>query len=76
MNLSAFMVLRNGVALGYPFIEAILSLLPACDEFVISEGYSDDETWLWLERLQARFPEQIRLLRRHWPQNRNSGGAI
>lgn len=76
MNLSAFMVLKNGITLGYPFVEAILSLLPACDEFVISEGYSDDETYYWLERLQGKFPDRVRLLRRPWPQGMKSGGSI
>jgi glycosyltransferase involved in cell wall biosynthesis len=76
MNLSAFMVLKNGITLGYPFVEAILSLLPVCDEFVICEGYSDDDTWQWLERLQKNFPERIRLSRQQWPQGKLSGGAI
>ena len=76
MNLSAFTVLKNGVSLGYPFIESILSLLPACDEFVISEGYSDDDTYHWLERLRRRHPDKIRLVRERWPEGLPGGQAI
>lgn len=76
MNLSGFTAIKNGVALGYPFIESILSLLPACDEFVISEGFSDDDTHHWLTRLQQKFPAKIRLFRDRWPEGRTGGSAI
>ena len=76
MNISGFTVLRDGVSLGYPFVESILSLLPACDEYVISEGYSKDDTYYWLERLQKRYPQKIRLFRDHWPEGVTGGQAI
>ena len=76
VDISGFTVLRNGVSLGYPFIESILSLLPLCNEFVISEGYSEDETYTYLQRLQQRYPEKIRLIREHWPQGMTGGEAI
>lgn len=75
MLLSGCMAIRNGVALGYPFIESILSLLPLCDELVISEGYSDDDTFFWLQRLAQRHPK-IRLERDRWPEGVPGGGAI
>ena len=74
--ISAVMVLKNGVLLGYPFVESILSILPVCDEFVIVEGYSDDETYHWLERLQQCYPEKIVLSRERWPGGLRSGHAI
>lgn len=76
MRLSGFTVLKNGVSLGYPFVESILSLLPACDEFVISEGFSDDDTHHWLTRLQQKFPAKIRLFRDRWPDGLTGGQAI
>lgn len=76
IRLSGFMALKNGVSLGYPFVEAILSLLPACDEFVVSEGYSEDDTYAWLERLRQRHPSKIRLHRRRWPEGMTGGEAI
>ncbi len=74
--ISAVMVLKNGVLLGYPFVESILSILPVCDEFVIVEGYSDDETYHWLERIQQCYPEKIALSRKRWPEGLRSGHAI
>ena len=52
--ISGFTFIRNGVELGYPFIESIQSILPIVDEFVIAVGKSSDDT---LERIQA-FLEQ------------------
>lgn len=70
------MALKNGVSLGYPFIESILSLLPACNEFVVSEGYSEDDTYSWLERLRQRHPAKIRLYRERWSEGMTGGAAI
>jgi len=66
MKISGFLIIKNGVAQGYPFIEAILSALPVCDEFLISEGYSSDETWKLLCKLQEKYPDKIKLFRDHW----------
>ena len=76
MLISGFCVLKNGVSLGYPFIESILSILPACDEFVVLECYSDDDTFYWLERLQKCYPNKIKLFREKWPTISKSGSAI
>lgn len=35
---------RNSIEVGYPFVEAILSALPLCDEFLINDGGSVDGT--------------------------------
>jgi hypothetical protein len=32
---SGLTIIRNGVRLNYPFIEAIRSVLPICDEYVV-----------------------------------------
>jgi glycosyltransferase involved in cell wall biosynthesis len=76
MLISGVTVVKNGVVLGYPFVESILSLLPLCDELVISEGYSDDDTLYWLERLQNKYPDKIRIFRDEWPKSLLSGHAI
>jgi hypothetical protein len=45
MEISGFMIVRNVISQGYPFLEAIASVLPICDEFLVSDGYSDDGTF-------------------------------
>ena len=47
---SGLTIIRNGVRLNYPFIEAIRSALSICDEYIVVAGDSDDET---LEALAA-----------------------
>ncbi len=42
MKISGFTFVRNGETLGYPVAEAIRSVLPICDEFVIALGKGDD----------------------------------
>jgi hypothetical protein len=65
-GISGLTVIRNAIKFGYPFYFAVKSIIDACDEFVISEGYSEDSTMDIVERLQAEFPGRIRLLRQRW----------
>ncbi len=45
MKISGFSFVRNGVKLYYPVVQAVLSILPLCDEFVIAVGQGDaDDT--------------------------------
>ncbi|MEM7226499.1 MAG: hypothetical protein AAF495_26240 [Pseudomonadota bacterium] len=74
--ISGFMVLRDGVAMGYPFVEAIVSALPVCDEFLVSDGYSSDDTLAVLERLKEIFPEKIRLHQHRWTTEPDNGRVI
>ena len=36
--ISGFMIAKNLLKQGYPFVEAVASALPVCDEFLISDG--------------------------------------
>lgn len=64
--ISGFMAVKNVVAQGYPFLEAIVAALPVCDEFLISEGYSTDETWEAVQWVRSRYPDKIKLYRDRW----------
>ncbi|HEX2788378.1 MAG TPA: glycosyltransferase [Ignavibacteria bacterium] len=44
MRVSGFTIIRNGIMYVYPFKEAILSILPLCDEMIINVGKSKDGT--------------------------------
>ena len=70
MKVSLFTFLRNGVKLGYPFVESIQSALPLADEYVIALGQSDpderDETRARIIALKEPDPYSgLGLERRH-----------
>src|SRR5665647_3106772 len=65
--ISCFMVLKNVLKTGYPFLEAIAASLPICDEFLISEGYSTDGTFEVVERI-SKLNKKVKLFRQEWPK--------
>jgi len=70
VKISGILSINNAVYLGYPFIEAVLSVLPIVDEFLINDGGSDDETPIYLKKLQKTFPNKIRLFNKSfYPSN-------
>lgn len=64
--ISGFMVLKNVLKTGYPFVESIAASLQICDEFLISEGYSTDGTFEVLEKI-AKLNPKIKVFRQQWP---------
>ncbi|MFB6236950.1 MAG: glycosyltransferase family 2 protein [Halopenitus sp.] len=44
MKVSGIFTVRNAIEAGYPFVESILSVKPAVDEFLVNDGGSDDGT--------------------------------
>ncbi|MFQ6618020.1 MAG: glycosyltransferase [Fidelibacterota bacterium] len=73
MRLSGFSFVRNGVKLGYPVVESILSILPICDEFVIAVGKSDDGT---LEKIKELNDSRIKIIETEWDPKLFVKGAI
>ena len=52
-------VVRNCINTGYPFVEAILSAYPLCDEYFVNDGGSTDGTLEALEDLQMSYPKLV-----------------
>ncbi|MEM7226500.1 MAG: glycosyltransferase [Pseudomonadota bacterium] len=75
-SISGFMVLRNAAETGYPFIESIVSALAICDEFLISDGFSSDDTWACLNELKSCYPDRITLFQDSWPAWRDYGRVM
>lgn len=73
MEVSGFTIIRNGVKFAYPFKEAILSILPLCDEFIINVGISDDGT---LEMVKGLNDERIKVIQRHWDMSLRKDGEL
>lgn len=74
MNI-AFMVIKNGVKLGYPFIESVASVLRVVDVFFIVDHHSDDKTPAILTRLRE-LNGKIHLAEANWPKQSSCGSAI
>jgi glycosyltransferase involved in cell wall biosynthesis len=60
---SGLTIIRNGVRLNYPFIEAIRSALSICDEYIVVAGDSDDET---LDHLAMLDDDRVRVIHTTW----------
>ena len=63
MLISGLSFIRNGVSLGYPFVEAIRSILPLVDEMVVVVGRSDDGT---REAVEGIGDAKIRIIDSEW----------
>lgn len=75
MKISGFSFVRNGDKLYYPVTEAILSILPICDEFVIAigKGDKDDRT---REMVAALTDPKVRIIDTEWDEKWFKGGMI
>jgi hypothetical protein len=73
MFVSGFTFIRNAVKFDFPVVEAIGSVLPLCDEFVVAVGKGDDDT---LELIGQIDPKKIRIIETVWDESLREGGAV
>ncbi len=71
MKVSGFTIVRNAVKYDYPIVEAITSVLPLCDEFVVAVGNSEDET---LRLIKSISSEKIKIVETIWDDSLRAGG--
>lgn len=62
---SGVTVIRDGLRLGYPFLEAVRSALPVCEEYIVVVGRSEDGTLEAVRALAAEEPK-LRVLETEW----------
>jgi len=73
MKVTGFTFIRDAVRLDYPVVEAIQSVLPLCDEFVVAVGASSDDT----RALIAAIPtDKIRIVDTVWDDALREGGRV
>lgn len=72
MKVSGFSFIRNAIKYDYPIKEAILSILPLCDEFVIAVGNSDDNTRNLVENISGK----IKIIDTIWDDTVKEGGKV
>ena len=73
MKVSGFSFIKNGVKFDFPIVEAITSILPICDEFVIAVGKSEDDT---LGLIRSINSPKIRIIETVWNEALREGGAV
>lgn len=73
MKVAGFSFIRNAVQFDFPIVEAITSILPLCDEFVVAVGDSDDDT---LALILAIPSDKIRIIRTTWDRTARAGGRV
>ena len=71
MKITGFSFICNAIKNDYPITEAIQSILPLCDEFVIAVGKSEDET---LSLIQSINSSKIRVIETEWNNSFREGG--
>jgi hypothetical protein len=71
MKIAGFTFIRNAVANDYPIVEAINSILPICDEFVVAHGNSNDAT---LELIKSIDSPKIKIIQTIWDDTVREGG--
>jgi hypothetical protein len=73
MKVAGFTFIRNAIKNDYPVVEAITSILPICDEFVVALGNSDDDTEKLITGINS---PKIRIIHTVWNDNIREGGAV
>jgi hypothetical protein len=73
MKVCGFSFIRNAVLYDYPIVEAIQSVLPLCDLFVLAVGNCDDDTQGLLEALPS---EKIQIIHTVWDDTLREGGKV
>lgn len=73
MKVSGFTFIRNAIKFDYPIVEAITSILPLCDEFVVAVGQSDDETEALIKAIKS---PKIKILPTVWDDSLREGGRV
>lgn len=73
MFVSGFTIVRNAIRFDYPVTEAIRSILPLCDEFVVAVGRSDDDT---LNLIRSIGDPKIRIIETVWDDSLREGGRV
>ena len=73
MKVCGFTFIRNAEKYDFPIVEAISSVLPICDHFVVAVGKSEDGTRKLIENIA---PDKITIVDTLWDENLKTGGRV
>jgi hypothetical protein len=73
MKVCGFTFIKNAEKFDFPIVEAITSVLPICDHFVVALGKSEDGTRKIIEELA---PDKITVVDTVWDLSLKNGGVV
>lgn len=73
MKVTGFTFIRNALKYDYPIVEAITSILPVCDAFVVLVGNSEDATRKLIEDIGS---SKIKIYDSVWDDSLRKGGRV
>jgi glycosyltransferase involved in cell wall biosynthesis len=73
MKVSGFTIVRNAIKYDYPVVESVKSILPLCDEVIVSVGNSEDNT---LDLIQSIGSPKIKVVQTVWNDALREGGKV
>ena len=73
MKISGFTIVRNAIKYDYPIVEAIMSILPLCDEMIVAVGKSEDDT---LQLIRSIDSPKIKIIETIWDERLREGGKV
>ena len=73
MKVTGFTFIRNAIVNDYPIEEAIRSVLPLCDEFVVALGNSSDGTASLINNIGDK---KIKVIHTTWDDAKREGGQV
>jgi hypothetical protein len=73
MKITGFTIIRNAIKYDYPVVEAITSILPICDEFVVAVGNSEDGTLALIKSINSN---KIRIIETIWDDSLRKDGRV
>ncbi len=73
MTIDGFTYVRNGIKMGYPFVNSIQSLLPLVNKLYVVVGDSDDGT---KEMIQNIKNDKIQIIDTVWNEEKRKNGEI
>jgi hypothetical protein len=71
MKVAGFTFIRNAVQNDYSIVEAINSILPICDEFIVAHGNSSDDTLALIQTINS---PKIKIIQTVWDDTVREGG--
>lgn len=72
MKVSGFSFIKNAIKYHYPVAEALQSILPLCDEIIVAEGNSEDET----RQLISLINGKIKIIDTVWDETQKKEGKV